>query len=407
MTVLNPPGESRITQDAETVKIKLRAPRSIFAVISSDEIKAFVDLAGLEPGTHPMHVQTVIPQGVEVLSVTPDLVKFTIDPIVQKRMGVRIVRSGEAPAGWTVAGIDPETRTVTVVGPQSVVATVAEVVGTVVVSNATAGDADIEVSLQAVDEDGEVVESVRIVPKVISARVRYARSLARKVVDVKPTVEGTAAPGYTISEIRVEPARVELAGTGAALDAVTTLSTEPISAADLTESTSRTVSLVLPEGFDPWFLVRFILQKSCFCFQLLVAFSDRISYAFCKSAIDLFIFVLTDRFIQHIHICLRFQFLETFDLLLKFLDLLRDGTHVDLIFGNAIYRFQHCLRIQNQRSLCLDSLQNELFQLLHVDLMRRTPLPVFVCVAMEIRVSLLNSFPNHVLTTATAENQSG
>ena len=145
-------------------------------------------------------------------------------------------------------GIDPETRTVTVVGPQSVVATVAEVVGTVVVSNATAGDADIEVSLQAVDEDGEVVESVRIVPKVISARVRYARSLARKVVDVKPTVEGTAAPGYTISEIRVEPARVELAGTGAALDAVTTLSTEPISAADLTESTSRTVSLVLPEG---------------------------------------------------------------------------------------------------------------------------------------------------------------
>lgn len=248
LTVLNPPGESRITQDAETVKIKLRAPRSIFAAISSDEIKAFVDLAGLEPGTHPMHVQTVIPQGVEVLSVTPDLVKFTIDPIVQKRMGVRIVRSGEAPAGWTVAGIDPETRTVTVVGPQSVVATVAEVVGTVVVSNATAGDADIEVSLQAVDEDGEVVESVRIVPKVISARVRYARSLARKVVDVKPTVEGTAAPGYTISEIRVEPARVELAGTGAALDAVTTLSTEPISAADLTESTSRTVSLVLPEG---------------------------------------------------------------------------------------------------------------------------------------------------------------
>ena len=231
LTVLNPPGESRITQDAETVKIKLRAPRSIFAVISSDEIKAFVDLAGLEPGTHPMHVQTVIPQGVEVLSVTPDLVKFTIDPIVQKRMGVRIVRSGEAPAGWTVAGIDPETRTVTVV-----------------VSNATAGDADIEVSLQAVDEDGDVVESVRIVPKVISARVRYARSLARKVVDVKPTVEGTVAPGYTISEIRVEPARVELAGTGAALDAVTTLSTEPISAADLTESTSRMVSLVLPEG---------------------------------------------------------------------------------------------------------------------------------------------------------------
>ena len=176
LTVLNPPGESRITQDAETVKIKLRAPRSIFAVISSDEIKAFVDLAGLEPGTHPMHVQTVI----EVLSVTPDLVKFTIDPIVQKRMGVRIVRSGEAPAGWTVAGIDPETRTVTVVGPQSVVATVAEVMGTVVVSNAAAGDADIEVSLQAVDEDGDVMFRYQLKTLYVLSRSASCRRLSRR-----------------------------------------------------------------------------------------------------------------------------------------------------------------------------------------------------------------------------------
>ncbi len=248
LAVLNPPGESKVTQNAENVKIKLRAPRSIFATISPDEIKAFVDLAGLEPGMHPIHVQTVIPQGVEVISVTPDLVKFTIDPIIQKRMGVRIVRSGDAPAGWTVAGIEPETNTVTVVGPQSIIGKVAEVVGTVVVTNAAAGDTDVDVSLLAVDEDGEVVEDVRIVPKVISARISFARSLARKVVGVKPVVEGAAASGYKVAEVSVEPSRVEITGMGAALDAVTTLSTEPISVAGLTESTNRTVSLALPEG---------------------------------------------------------------------------------------------------------------------------------------------------------------
>ncbi|MBP5199680.1 MAG: hypothetical protein J6Z82_03435 [Schwartzia sp.] len=248
LAVINPPGESKVTQNAENVKIKLRAPRSIFATISPDEIKAFVDLAGLEPGTHPVHVQTVIPQGVEVLTVTPDLVKFTIDPIVQKRMPVRIVRSGASPTGLTVAGIEPETRAVTVDGPQSSIAKVLEVVGTVVVPGSVVGDTDIEVSLQPLDEDGEVVEDVRIVPKVISVRMSFARSLARKVVDVKPVVEGAAASGYRIAGTRVEPSRIELTGTGEALDAVTALSTEPIFVAGLTESMNKSVELVLPEG---------------------------------------------------------------------------------------------------------------------------------------------------------------
>lgn len=248
LAVLNPPGESRVTQSAENVRIKLRAPRSIFAAINSDEIKAFVDLAGLEPGTHPIHVQTVIPQGVEVLSVSPDVVTFTIDPIIQKRMAIRIIRSGTSPAGWTVAGIEPETSSVMVIGPQSAVNTVAEVVGTVTVSQTATSDADIEVSLQPVDGDGEVVEAARIVPKVVSVHVSLARSLSRKVVEVKPNVEGTVASGYTLADIRVEPSRIELAGVSKALDAVTSLSTEPISVAGLTETETRSVALALPEG---------------------------------------------------------------------------------------------------------------------------------------------------------------
>ena len=128
VATLNRPTESRVTQSAETVRIKLRAPRSVLAATNADEIKAFVDLAGLEPGTHPLHVQTVIPQGLEVVSVTPDTVAFTIDPIVQKRMPVRLVRTGAPAPGLTVAGIEPDTQTVTIVGPQSVISKVTEVV---------------------------------------------------------------------------------------------------------------------------------------------------------------------------------------------------------------------------------------------------------------------------------------
>lgn len=248
LTVLNLPSEARVTQSEENVRVKLRAPRSVFADTSAAEIKAFVDLAGLEPGTHPLHVQTVVPQGLEVVSIVPETVTFTIDPIIQKRMPIRLVRTGGAPPGMTVAGIEPDTNMVTIIGPQSVVNVASEVVGTVTVPSTATGDADVDVTLSVTDEDGEVLDSVRVVPKVISVRVSFARSLSRKVVDVKPTIEGSAAPGYTLADIRVEPARVELAGASSVLDAVTTLSTEPIPVVGLTEPTDRTVSLVLPEG---------------------------------------------------------------------------------------------------------------------------------------------------------------
>ena len=264
VTVLNPPNEARVTQNAESVRVKLRAPRSILAEASANEVHAFVDLGGLEPGIHPLHVQAVIPQGMEIVSVTPETVTFTIDPIIQKRMPLRLIRTGAPPAGLTVASIEPDTRMVTIIGPQSIVKTVTETVGTVQVPNMATGDLDIDVTLLPVNEDGESVEDVRVVPKVISAHVNFARSLSRKVVDVKPTIEGAVASGYTLSDIRVEPSRVELAGTSAALDAVTTLSTEPIPVVGLTEQTERTVALVLPEGVtvtNKMVTVRLLIKK--------------------------------------------------------------------------------------------------------------------------------------------------
>ena len=264
LTLLNPPSEARVGQSAESVRVKLRAPRSVLAAISTDEIHAFVDLAGLEPGTHPLHVQTVIPQGTEVVSVLPETVTFTIDPIIQKRMPIRLVRIGSPPSGLTVSGIEPDTRMVTIVGPQSVIKNVSEVVGAVTVPSTANGDIDIDVSLTPVDEDGEHVEGIRVVPKEISTHVSFARSLSRKVVEVKPTIEGFVAAGYTLADIRVEPARIELAGASSTMDSLTSVATESIPVVGLEESTTRTVAVILPEGVtvtNKMVVVQVIIKK--------------------------------------------------------------------------------------------------------------------------------------------------
>ncbi|MBQ8698641.1 MAG: hypothetical protein IJ521_06550 [Schwartzia sp.] len=264
MMALNPPGEARITQSDDEVLVRLRAPRSVIAATNASEIKAFADLAGLEPGTHPVHVQTVIPQGLEVVSVSPETVTFVIDPIIQKRMPIRLVRTGAPPPGRTVARIEPDTRMVTIVGPQSVINTVSEVVGEVAVPSEASGDVDVDVSLYPTNEEGDALETVRVVPKLISAHVSFARSLSRKVVDVKPNIEGSVPSGYTLADIRVEPARIELAGVSSLLDSMTAISTEPIPVAGLTDSTERQVALAVPDGTtvtNKMVTVRLVVRK--------------------------------------------------------------------------------------------------------------------------------------------------
>lgn len=247
---LNAPGNSRITRDAEGVRVKLRAPRSAFASMDPDELRAVVDLAALEPGTHRLPVQAAGPQGFEVLSVTPEQVTVTIDPMSEKRVPVRLVRAGMPPAGMTVAGMTPDADTVMVIGPRSMVEQVEQAVGAVVFPSAATDDAHVDVTLRAFDAEGQEVGEVRIAPQAVTAQVTFARGLARKVVEVKPVLMGEAGAEYAVAGVRAEPARIEIAGESETIAGVTSLSTEPIPLSGMIETAQMQmqVPLALPEG---------------------------------------------------------------------------------------------------------------------------------------------------------------
>ncbi|MBQ9376817.1 MAG: hypothetical protein IJU05_03315 [Schwartzia sp.] len=248
ITIQNSPAETVVTQSTEGVRVKLRGPRSAFAAAEAEEFKAYINLEGLTPGEHSLRVQTNTPQGFEVVSVVPDMVTVNLDPIVDKRMPIRLSRRGASPPGMTVDSIKPDTTMVTLVGPQSAVARVDEVVGVVQIPRATAGDADVEVTLMAESADDQPIEGVRVVPQVILARIGFAPGISRKIFDIKPVFEGVVGEGYAVTGVKVEPSRIEAAGTSTSLAVISALDTEAISVSELTSTTKRTVRLVLPEG---------------------------------------------------------------------------------------------------------------------------------------------------------------
>ena len=246
--MLNAPDGSKINLSDENIKIKLRGTRSAVASIDQDDVRAFINLDGVEPGTHKLKVHTVIPQGVEAVEVSPDMIEVTIDPIVQRAMDITLIRAGQAPKDMAVASVTPNTSTVTVEGPRSSVKEVAQVVGYVGLTQSSDTDVDVNVPLTAIGDEGTGIDDVRVIPKSVSVHVQLARGLSKKIVDVKPLFEGTVPEGYAIKSVKIEPTRVEIAGESSIINPINSLTTEPIPVSELTKTTRRAVLISLPNG---------------------------------------------------------------------------------------------------------------------------------------------------------------
>ena len=103
LSVVNAPEGYKISRSDDNIKIKVRGPRSLFVSASASEFKAYVSLEGVEEGRNSIKVQTVLPQGFELVEASPDLVTVTVEKIIQRQVKVELIVTGAAAQGTTVA----------------------------------------------------------------------------------------------------------------------------------------------------------------------------------------------------------------------------------------------------------------------------------------------------------------
>ena len=247
LNVVNAPEGYKISRSDDTIKIKVRGPRSLFVSAAASEFKAYVSLDGVEEGRNSIKVQTVLPQGFELVEASPDVVTVTVEKIVQRQVKVDLIVTGASAQGTTVAKVEQNVSSVTVEGPKSSVDEVARVIGYVGLSG-NKEDFNISVPLTAVNSDGREVEDVRVTPKSAEASVQLARGLSKKVVEIKPVFSGELPAGYVLDRVRIDPSKIEIAGASTILDSLTAIDTEKIQLATETKSFHKEVQLELPEG---------------------------------------------------------------------------------------------------------------------------------------------------------------
>ncbi len=243
-----------------TIDVTLRTDRQQLATLRQVDVLPVVDLSNLGPGEHivPVNVKptrsnvaiNVPPGGVE-----PSVVTTRIEQISQRLLPIRVDVQGNLPFSFErgepriSTGGRPITST-TVVGPQSRVDRVAEVVAVARVDQLRATYVA-PLSLSALDVAGQVVEGVRLDPGTVTVEVPINPVVGLKLVPVAPSIEGLPASGYEVRSVTVEPPLITIAGSSGPLDEVDLLPTTSLSINGATSDVVSTVAVRFPEGTSP------------------------------------------------------------------------------------------------------------------------------------------------------------
>lgn len=249
IAAVNEPEGYHITQGEKKVQLKVRAQRSLFASLSADDFRAYVDLADAKDGTQQLRIQTVLPKGVELISARPDSIEVTLDKMVTKSIRVEYVTTGAVAQGSAFVGITPKVQYVSVYGPESILTDATRVIGYVGLSGRNDSFSD-NVTFTAVGEDGNTLKDVEVTPQNADVRVQITRGLIRKVVGIHVVTAKDLDPSLKLISTIADPEKIEIAGTEDKLAGVSTIETMPISLADVKGDTQLPGKLVLPDGIS-------------------------------------------------------------------------------------------------------------------------------------------------------------
>jgi len=246
-----PDGFAVANASASSVRIQISAAKSTLKDLHPGDFEATVNLGGLEKGTSDVPVDVTSSGGrVDVTDVTPARVDVTIEEVRSKDVPVEVALVGSPETGFAPGDQSVDPSTVTVTGPESLVALVDAAVAD---ANLTGLRIDFDDTLALTPRDARGGEISRVTVNPQKARVRVAIDQRdfTSVFVVAPNIRGTPAAGYNITGVSVDPPLVSLTGGADVLqqiDAVKGISTEEISVADQRADVVRQVGLQLPTG---------------------------------------------------------------------------------------------------------------------------------------------------------------
>ena len=118
----NMPAAFEMTSDQDDASVLVRGDDRTVNELAPGELRVIVDLSAAHSGANLIALrpdEVVAPSAIEVLQVEPSSVTVTLERSVRKQAPVRPTLEGRPAAGFVIADVTVEPKTVTVVGPES------------------------------------------------------------------------------------------------------------------------------------------------------------------------------------------------------------------------------------------------------------------------------------------------
>lgn len=233
------------------VGVTLRGAPGVADRVALSDLKATVDVSSLTLGqaeAQDARVDvTVVKEGVEVVDVSPPTVAVRIERVTSRMVLVQPRFANEPPAGTRAGDAAVSPTEVRVSGPESDIARIAAVLGTVRFGD---GQTDIETSTPAlaVDAAGVAIDGLQVDPAVVVVKVPVLPIATTRTVPVVFTLRGAVAPGYWVVGVEMDPFAVTVRGDEKVLATLDRIETQPIDVGDLNATRTQTVGLAVPEG---------------------------------------------------------------------------------------------------------------------------------------------------------------
>lgn len=247
LEIRNVAASTVIIDAPDTVKVKVRAPRSLIAGLSAKDIKPYIDVRGLSEGRHSLNVNVVLPPSIELVDVTPEKTTFKVDAALQRKLAVAVRMTGTPSTGTVVGKTSVEPGQVIVQGPKSAIDAIDKVVAAVDLTGKTK-DIIQEVPVVIYGRDGREIEGLSVNPAKVIIHAAIALIPNKKTVDVKTVIYGDLPTGYKLQRITGTPEKVELQGDPFVLEKIDFVYTEPININGIDKTIKKDVKLQLKEG---------------------------------------------------------------------------------------------------------------------------------------------------------------
>jgi YbbR domain-containing protein len=171
-----------VTDIPATIDITLEGLPESFEDLTMQEIDAFVDLSGKEPGNHLVRVQVTPPRGLTLILIEPEQVRATIEAYSSADFDVQIDLIGEPASGWQLVEYTVDPETVLIGAPESIFVTIDKILLIIDITGMRLMES-VELSPVAYNEDGERINGLVIDPNLITVRFEFERIVEPEPAD--------------------------------------------------------------------------------------------------------------------------------------------------------------------------------------------------------------------------------